>query len=275
MAYLYGEMGEEERRKFDQYLLTNPDAQRTTEEFRNLRKLLSVVEEKEVIAPPIVVPDGPPAERPLWSTRWFRVMMSAAASLVLVILAGALTGARLTFSEREVRLSFGHSEPPAPRETAPANALTEDDVRAMIAASVEKNNDKIQASLNETQRKLETSIRDNLALRSDKVDQLIREASSASQEQIRQYVDAIRAENMEQVRDYFQLTSTEQKKYIENLLVDFAKYLQQQRNDDLRLVQMRMNNLEQNTDMFRQETEQILTSIITTVGVPVSGETHN
>jgi hypothetical protein len=49
-------------------------------------------------------------------------------------------------------------------------------------------------------------------------------------------------------------------------LVDFSKYLQQQRTDDLQLVQSRLNNLEQNTDMFKQETEQILSSIITSVG---------
>jgi len=80
---------------------------------------------------------------------------------------------------------------------------------------------------------------------------------------------------MEQVKDYFQLTSTEQKQYIENLLVDFAKYLQQQRNDDLQFVQTRMNSLEQNTDILKQETEQILSSIITSVGNPVSKETRN
>jgi hypothetical protein len=50
------------------------------------------------------------------------------------------------------------------------------------------------------------------------------------------------------------------------LLVDFSKYLQQQRSDDLQLVQSRLNNMEKNTNVFRQETEQILSSIITTVG---------
>jgi hypothetical protein len=133
----------------------------------------------------------------------------------------------------------------------------------------------MQASLRETQKQLDASIRSNLAFNSGKMDQLVREASTASQQQIRQFVDGIRTENMEQVKDYFQLTATEQKKYIENLLVDFAKYLQQQRNNDLQLVQTRMNSLEQNTDLFKQETEQILSSIITTVGNPVTGETKN
>jgi cob(I)alamin adenosyltransferase len=75
------------------------------------------------------------------------------------------------------------------------------------------------------------------------------------------------------VKDYFQLTANDQKKYIENLLVDFAKYLQQQRTDDLKIVQSRLNNIEQNNDQFKQETEQILSSIITNGSVPNSAAT--
>ena len=158
---------------------------------------------------------------------------------------------------------------------APAASLSSEQVQAMINATMAQNNQVVQASLEETQQKLEASIRNNLNLNSGRMNEIVREASSASQQQIRQYVDGIRTENMQQVKDYFQLTSSEQKKYIENLLIDFAKYLQQQRNDDLQLVQMRMNNLEQNTDLFKQETEQILSSIITSVANPGTGEIKN
>jgi len=162
-----------------------------------------------------------------------------------------------------------------PAEVLPVSSLSPEQVQQMINTSLDRNNTLVKASLEETQKKLDASIRSNLTLNSGKLDHLVREASTASQQQIRQFVDGIRSENMQQVKDYFQLTSTEQKKYIENLLVDFAKYLQQQRNNDLQLVQTRMNSLEQNTDLFKQETEQILSSIITSVGNPVSGETRN
>jgi hypothetical protein len=90
----------------------------------------------------------------------------------------------------------------------------------------------------------------------------VKQASLASQDQIKDFLSTAQTENMRLVKDYFQLTSGEQKKYIEDLLVDFAQYLQQQRTDDLRVVQSRLNNIEQNSDMFKQETEQILSSII-------------
>lgn len=71
------------------------------------------------------------------------------------------------------------------------------------------------------------------------------------------------------IKDYYKMTSEDQKEQLEQLLVDFSKYLQQQREDDLMILQARLNDLQQNTDMYRQETEQILASIISNASVPV------
>ena len=279
MAYLYGELEEDAKRQFDQYILRNPEAQIELEKLRNLRGLLSSVEDKEVIAPPIVIGGDAGAAGNgrllFWSSPYLRAIASVAASLLLVILVGKFTGAEIIVTNREFRISFGTPKPPTTEQKTLVTGMTEQQVREMINASLEKNNDRMQTSLDETQKELDASIRESLAANSGKIDQLVRQASTASQDQIREFAETIRDENMQQVKDYFQLTSTEQKNYIENLLIDFAKYLQQQRNDDLQLVQTRMNSLEQNSVLFRQETEQILSSIITTVGTPVSGETKN
>lgn len=279
MAYLYGELDEKEKQKFDQYLIANPEARLEIEKFQNLRKVLSGVEDKEVLAPPIVISDasGNTARGGIirfLNTPYFRTVASIAASLLIIILAGKLTGINIKVSDQQITLSFGAV--PQTTEKEPVTAgLTQDEVQQLISVSLEKNNMQVQASLEETSKKLDASIRRNLALNSGNIDKLVKEASGASQEQIRQYVEMIRTENMQQVKDYLQLTSTEQKQYIENLLVDFSKYLQQQRNDDLQLVQTRMNSLEQNTNLFKQETEQILSSIIYTVGSPATEETKN
>ena len=279
MAYLYGELEGAEKEKFDDYISRHPQARLELGKYENLRKLLSAAGDKEVIAPPLFIADDKvkrTSRHRFWRTPHFTTITSVAASILILILVGKLTGTSLTVSNREFRLTFG-GEPAQKNddEKSAASALSPDEVQDMINASVEKNNEIVQTSLEETQQKLETSMRKNLALNSDRMDRIVREASSASQQQISQYVDGIRTENMQQVKDYFLLTSAEQKKYIENLLVDFAKYLQQQRNDDLQLVQTRLNSLEQNTDLFKQETEQILSSIITTVGHPATGDIKN
>ena len=279
MGYIYGELDEQEKQKFDQYLLSNPEARLEIERFENLRKALQGIQDKEVIAPPIVIGDSQGTQVGTGVTRfmdtpYIRTIASIAASLLILILVGKLTGTQVRVSDQEVRLTFGASPEKVENPMSTAG-ITEEEVQEMINASLEKNNIAFEASLEETSKKLDASIRKNLALNSGNIDNLVKEAATASQQQITQYVQTMRAENMQQVKDYFQLTSTEQKQYIENLLVDFAKYLQQQRNDDLQLVQTRMNSLEQNTNLFRQETEQILSSIITTVGNPVTEETKN
>lgn len=267
MAYLYGELEGEEKKRFDQYLLTNKEAQQELAKYQGLRSLMASVDDKEVIAPPLVLGDG---KQRFWDTPYIKTILSIAASLLLVILVGRMAGIQMSIGEREFRLSFGAPAKQADPETTPSPqndaGLTPEQVQQMINASLQHNNVAIEENWKQNEEKLTASIRKNLENNSNRIDQLVREASTASQSQIRQYVVSMQAENMQMVKDYFQLTATDQKKYIEGLLVDFSQYLQQQRTNDLQLVDTRLKSLEQNTNIFQQETEQILTSIISSVG---------
>jgi hypothetical protein len=280
MAYLYGELEGQEKESVEQYLLSNPEARLEHEKFQNLRKAMSAVEDKEVIAPPIIFEAG--KQRFLWNTPYFRVIVSIAASLLLILLVGKVTGTRITVSDNEFRLSFG-AEQIQENPVSKSGELTANEVQQMINSSLQDNNTAMQANwsesqkqlMEESQKKLNASIRQNLAVSSSKIDELLRTAATASQGQVEAYVATIQNENSQQMKDYFQLTSTQQKKYIEDLVVDFAQYLQQQRKDDLQLVQSQLQNIEKNTTTFQQETEQILSSIISSVGAPESKETKN
>lgn len=263
MDYLYGELHGDEKIKVEEYFRTNPEARLQFEKLAGVKSMLQTVKDKEVIAPPIVVDND--NQRRLWDAPYLKTIVSIAASLILVLLVARMTGTRVSVSENEFRLSFG--EKPAVNENVPVQAsLTVAEVQSMIQQSVKENNTALAANWQQSQKALEASIRTNMVSNTGKMDDVIKEASSASQEQIQQYVSAMQTENMQMVKDYFKLTSSEQKHYIEGLLVDFAKYLQQQQKDDLQVVQMRLSNIEENTNVFKQETEQILTSIISTVG---------
>ena len=259
MAYLYGELENSEKEAIEKYLFEHPEARLELERLSNVRTLLAEVKDKEVIAPPIFVDER--RSRSLWDIPYIRTIGSIAASLLIVILAGRLAGMNVSYDNREVRISFGGTK----ASSAESDGLSTEAVQAMINASLDRNNQSMQASLKETQSLLDASVNKSLALNSAKIDKLVREASVASQDQIRAFVSGLQAENLQLVKNYFKLSADEQKEYIESMLVDFSKYLQQQRNDDLQLVQTRLNSLEQNTDVFKQETEQILTSIISTV----------
>lgn len=260
MAYLYDELEGAEKEKVETYLLGHPNVVKELEKMREVSTLLGTIRDKEVIAPPIFL--GDTARPKIWEAPYVRTILGIAASIILVILVGRVTGTRLHIYQNEVKLAFGEVAEPV----ADVNQeLTKEEVKQMIEQSLQANNEALHTSWEESQQKLAHSISENLVINSDKMNELVRQASSASKEQVQEYVSSLQAENVKLVKDYFTLSSTEQKHYIEGLLVDFAKYLQQQRKDDLQLVQMRLNNIEQNTTAFKQETEQILTSIITTV----------
>jgi hypothetical protein len=260
MAYLYDELEGPEKERVEQFLLSNPEARAQLDGLRGMSSMLGAIKDKEVIAPPIFL--GETGKTKLWEAPYFKTIVSIAASLILVILVARYSGTNLTLSGNEMKLSFGAVK----TNEAAGSTLSPQEVQKMINESLQANNEVLNTNWEESQQRLAQSISQNLVINSDKMNQLVRQASSASKEQIQEYVSTLQEDNMKLVKDYFTLTSGEQKQYIEGLLVDFAKYLQQQRKDDLQLVQMRLNNIEQNNTAFKEETEQILTSIITTVG---------
>lgn len=266
MAYLYGELEDDKREKLEQYLLENPAARQELEKMNGLRRMLSQVEDKEVIVPPIFVGEHP--SQRFWQAPYMKTIMGIAASLLIVILVAKFSGLNIRYQQQELRISFGDA--PVVKTESPVTqpvvaSITPEQVQDMINSSLQQNNAALQASLEETQQKLNASIHQSLALNSGKIDKLVQQASTASEAQVREFVASMQTENAKMVKSYFQLSANEQKQYVEGLLVDFAKYLQQQRNDDLQVVKTQINSLQQNNDVFRKETEQILTSIISKV----------
>lgn len=262
MDYLYGEQDEVQKEKMQRYLLEHPEAQQQLQQMKEVLGMLGHVEDKEVIAPPVFMDN----ERPMvsfWKSTAFRTVLSIAASFLLLIVAGKLLGTEVSFGQGEMRISFGGVKPPATVEQPVAYpSLTTDQVQQMINRSLAQNNQQTEVRLAESQQKLNEVIRQNLASNSQQINQLVSEAALASQEQVRAFVAGLQTENLQLMKDYMQLSATDQKKYMENLLVDFSKYMQEQRNQDLQMLQTRFSNMEQNTNVFKQETEQILASII-------------
>lgn len=260
MAYLYGELNPDETEKVEAYFLQHPEERAKYAALSEVSDILGHVQDKEVIAPPVFVSD--PSIKPLWSYPSVRFAVGMAASILFILVAGKILGPEISYSKGELRISFGK---PQPAQAAPVQqaSLTEQKVADMINASLARNNEEQSKSKTEDQKKLLQTIAD---FNSKKIDAMTKQASLASQEQVRTFVAGLQEQNLKLMKDYFQLSSADQKKYMENLLVDFSSYLQEQRKQDLQFVQNKMNYLEKNNNQFKQETEQILTSLIANPG---------
>ncbi len=262
ISYLYGELDANQAEKVAQYFEQHPEELKKFQQMADTLDVMRTVEDKEVIAPPIFVGQDSNV-RPFWQSAYFKTSMSIAASFLLIIMVGKMSGLEINYSSGELRISFGDKQRVKHEIVQPAPPLlTENQVREMIDASLTKNNEVIAANWTDTQQKLDKSIKTNLALNSQKIDDLMKSSSQASEEQVRGFVSNLQADNLRLMKDYLQLSSKEQKQYVESLLVDFSSYLKEQRNQDLQLFQTRMTSIEKNTVQFKQETEQILASII-------------
>lgn len=258
MAYLYGELDQQEKEKMDRYFLENPDARQELNSLRDTLSIISRVEDKEVIAPPVLDLGNPTPG--WWQSAYFRIPMSIAASFLLILIVGKLLGTQISLGHQQLTIRFGDA--PVQVQPVVSNTLTETQVQLLIDQALQNNNKTIALNLEEQQVLLNKSIQTNLRNNSAKVDALIKTASQASQDQVRTFVAGLQNENLQMMKDYLQLSSNDQKKYMEGLLVDFSKYLQEQRKQDLTAFQTRMISIEKNTDLFKQETEQLLASII-------------
>jgi hypothetical protein len=263
---MYGDLDEAERAKVDAFLAEHPEEMKRIRAMQFASDAMSRVQEKEVIAPPLIMEDSTPVV-PLWRSTWFRAVASIAASFLLLIVAGRLLGPDINYANGELRISFG--KPSQQQIQVPAQSgLTEAEVLEMINASVKVSEERMDQRLVSTQAKLSETLRRTPQIATPaQVDTILNRMSRASQAQISSFVAGLREENMLMMRQYLELSSSEQRTYMENLLVDFSKWQQEQRNQDLLLFQARVNNVEQNTNQLKEETEQILASLISNGGI--------
>lgn len=261
IAYLYGELDAAESEKVMEYLNQHPEELKVLQQLADVSSTIKQIQDKEVIAPPIFG-DVSAKQVHFWQSAYFKTMMSIAASFILIMVAARLIGPEITYSSGEMKISFNDSKK-IEQVVQPAQAtLTPMQVQEMINLSLTKNNEFIAAGWEDNQRKINQSIKTSFAANSNKIDELMKVTSQASQDQVRTFVASLQEENLRLMKDYLKLSSTEQKTYVEALLVDFSKYLQEQRKQDFQVFQTRMSSIEKNTDQFKQETEQILASII-------------
>jgi hypothetical protein len=256
MAYLYGELSATEKSEVEKHFQENPNALQAFQEMQRVKAALGKITDKEVIAPPIFMDDEKPVVS-VWRSGFVRYAVGIAAAFFIVMVGARLLGVQMEYSDNAFTLSFGEV-----RKQDPMQGLSPDQVQQMINASLAKNNDYVQASWSESQNKLNEALNKNTALTSQRMNEISKTTASASQEEIRQFMERLRNENSQAMQDYIRLSSNDQRLYIENLLVDFTKYMQEQRNSDLNMVNARIATIEEDNTIFREEAGQILTSLI-------------
>jgi len=91
-------------------------------------------------------------------------------------------------------------------------------------------------------------------------------------EQVQAYLTQLSDVNRTMVDEFFTASAVEQKDYMNSILTDFFEYVNEQRRDDLNVLQTNINDLEYKNNVKTQETDQVIASILTTVGGASMGQ---
>ena len=265
ISYLYGELDKEEQEKVEAYINSSPEAAKELEELEDVRDLLGKLPDKEVINPFYSWRDADSLiDKKLKRDQWgfLKPVIGIAASIILIMIVGVLTNTRINFRNQGIVISFGNQlSQPALISQSEVQNLVKSEVRNQVTKSKELFLEELQKIENN----LDTRFVSNGDHQLNSIKNVIDNQLDVKEERIQKLVRDLQRENLKILAEYLEHAGMQQEFYIQGILSDFSLYIENQREEDLHLIEVNLRFLKDNSDLQFQETGQILASIINTV----------
>ncbi len=262
ISYLYDEMSTEERLDFETEIEKDPSLKKELDEFRKLRKGLARLEDKEVMEPFFLWGrNGSFGWNRIFKRRsliMFRPYIAVAASIMLIFVVGYLTRFSISYENDNLYIGFNAREI---RTGEDNDGLTEKEIINLVKNEIARNNSVIMARLDET----EDSFNGKLASleSTQKKRPVVRQAANTvTEDELQQYFEQLQTVNAEIMKDFLQTATVQQQEYFQAVLTQFSDYLQEQREEDMRLIRRNMINLKEDQDQQQLETQQMLANLL-------------
>ena len=219
MAYLYGEQDESQRAQIEQYLNDNPEARTELEGMEETRVVMSQWEDEEV---PLIPGFMQPHENSEWL--YWRKYVAIAASILLVIGFGSVSGFQAGYDGNGFRLGFGKSQP---------SGISMEEVNQMLA---EQQQDLLSQML-EMKDGIDGDI-ESVRISNDNV------VSSLQDQQINSLINEQKQEIVSEMNKLSDKMTEDYREIFRQLVVSFSNNMQDQRIQDLRKVELAFNDLQ-------------------------------
>jgi len=254
--FVYGNLPETDRLQIEQAMEQDASIKEQVAAIKDSRSFLHNLEDAELIEP----------ERFVWELSQKQQKQTAlwpitavAASLVLLLLVAYATQFKVSYGSFE--LAFGSTVPNELPQT-----LSNDQVQNMINKSITANNINFVAQLDDTKSEFEAKLVANNKLQLKDMRRIAANSKELPKEQVQAYLTQLSDVNRTMVNEFFTASAVEQKDYMNSILTDFFEYVSEQRRDDLNVLQANISDLEYKNEIKTQETDQVIASILTTVG---------
>ncbi|MCF6352860.1 MAG: hypothetical protein L3J06_07605 [Cyclobacteriaceae bacterium] len=254
--YVYGNLSEAERLQIEQAIKENTSVRAEVEALNGSRSFLHNLEDEEVLEP----------ERLIWEltakqkkARLIWPILAVAASLILLLVVGYATQIRISYGGFELAFSNAGSIEESGR-------LTNEQVQEMISKSIVTSNIDFVAQLDETKSEIKTQMAINNKLQLKDMKRIAANSKELPKAQVDAYLAQLSDANRAIINDFFEVSSLQQQDYVNSILTDYFEYMDQKQKDDFRVLQANIEDVDYKNDMRTQETDQVIASILTTVG---------
>ncbi len=267
--YLYGQLTPEEQKKVEQYFKNNPEAQEQLTGLSDTRKILGAYADKEIIPPAIVHRDEKgEGDRHFTSYKW---MIGVAASVTLLILMAFLTDLKIRLSAQELTVRFGNTV-----EQSSPEVITENRLQDILTEVLNEVSQRQEDALSSFKAELSARQGEDEKERQEALSRQVKSYFDLHKTDLQNYSKDLEKGNIRIINEHLASTTLEQHTYVKDLLIDFTRYLDEQRLQDREFYLNRLIDLKISSDLKQEETEQLLTSIINTVNnLPNEETTQN
>lgn len=259
IAYLYGEVEASEKAQIDKYLIKHPEFKAEFEGLENTSMLMGQLEDIEVPSPMTFMKHNSNSEWLYW-----RKYIAIAASILLIMTFGKISGFHLSFSENGFQTGFGTIQQGLDAKTV--NEMLQAD-RNQLINFVKDNIETVQDSLGGEMRTMQASLDDfqsqeppTLEISDADIDRLLERQKEDLMFQMAQLGEKMTGD----YRDVFK-----------GLYDSFANDIDLQRSDDLRNIQAAFTTLENATISKQEEVDEALFNISQEINSLVAQNNNN
>ena len=254
--FVYGNLPATERLRVEKAINENDAIKHEVEALKESRSFLHNLEDEELLEP----------ERFIWELsknqqkrNWMWPITAIAASLTLLLVVAYLTQFRVSYGTFE--LAFGNN---SPMETP--ILLTNSQVQDMIDKSIVSNNVNLVAGLDEVKSDFEAKLVANNKLQLKDMERIAASSKQLPKEQVQAYLAQLSDVNRTMIDEFFTASAVEQQDYMNGILTDFFDYIDTKRKEDFQVLQANIQDVDYKNEIKTQETDQVIATILTTVG---------
>jgi hypothetical protein len=258
--YLYDNMKPAERVDFAKRLKEHPDVEQELNEISETLNLLPVLEDEEVI-PTLRFDEPIQQKRSISAERAWLLPVSIAASITLLLITGYLTQFRLSFNQGGIDIGFYNTETPK------SKSLTKEEIDLLIADRLDKTTYDLREEMGRMKTNFISELEGNKRITEEQISRIAqqRQATPAEDEQILNYMAQLRESNREMMQNFYKVSVEEQQGVLRNILFDYSAFLEDQRKEDLQIIQTNLLNIKNSSELKQEETDKLLANIISTV----------